>query len=267
MLDLKFIRENPDAVRKALADRNDTAPLDDILKLDAQRRQKITELEDLRRARKGGDRDKQPISENISATRKVIGKIDKFVDKVEGVNDKGEKDSWYVKDPKAGLILIMSVKVDTDSDTKFLTSDFSARYEREGEPAMALESAADLGKEHKISYSSVISENKGEYTLNTSGLLKILSEKGNLYCKEDVAAFSQKYLASGLGEIAKKVAEMEHVKVIALSGGALVNQYLSNNLINYFDSSDFRVIINQRVPLGDGGSVLGQACNALRTVI
>ena len=61
----------------------------------------------------------------------------KFVDKVEGVNDKGEKDSWNVKDPKAGLILIMSVKVDADSDTKFLTSDFSARYQGAGEPAMA----------------------------------------------------------------------------------------------------------------------------------
>ena len=45
----------------------------------------------------------------------------KFVDKVEGVNDKGGKDSWNVKDQKAGLILIMSVKVDVDSDTKFLT--------------------------------------------------------------------------------------------------------------------------------------------------
>ncbi len=54
MLDLKFIRENPDAVRKALADRRDTAPLDDILKLDTTRRQKVTELEDLRRERKGG---------------------------------------------------------------------------------------------------------------------------------------------------------------------------------------------------------------------
>ena len=61
----------------------------------------------------------------------------KFVDQVEGVNDKGEKDIWKVKDPKAGLILVMSVKVDTDSDTKFLTSDFSARYQREEQPAMA----------------------------------------------------------------------------------------------------------------------------------
>jgi hypothetical protein len=60
-----------------------------------------------------------------------------FVDKVEGVNDVGEKDSWEVKDPKGGLILVMSVKVEVAADTKFLTSDFSARYQRENEPAMA----------------------------------------------------------------------------------------------------------------------------------
>jgi hypothetical protein len=61
----------------------------------------------------------------------------KFVDKVEGVDDKGEKDKWAVKDPKASMILVMSVKVDADSDTKFLTSDFSARYQYKGEPEMA----------------------------------------------------------------------------------------------------------------------------------
>jgi hypothetical protein len=61
----------------------------------------------------------------------------KFVDQVEGVNEKGEKDIWKVKDQKAGLILIMSVKVDTDSDTKFLTSDFSAKYQTAEGPATA----------------------------------------------------------------------------------------------------------------------------------
>ncbi|MFC1932999.1 serine--tRNA ligase [Chloroflexota bacterium] len=52
MLDLKFIRENIDLVREAIAKRHDTAPLDEILELDAERRQKIIELEDLRHERK-----------------------------------------------------------------------------------------------------------------------------------------------------------------------------------------------------------------------
>lgn len=59
MLDLKFIRENIDLVREAIAKRQDTAPLDEILELDAERRQKVLELEGLRHARKQASREKQ----------------------------------------------------------------------------------------------------------------------------------------------------------------------------------------------------------------
>ncbi len=52
MLDIKFIRENAETVRQALILRNDQAPLDDILALDTERRQKLQELEELRRAKK-----------------------------------------------------------------------------------------------------------------------------------------------------------------------------------------------------------------------
>ncbi len=41
MIDLKFIRENPGVVRQAIENRCTEAPLDEILKLDAERRQKI----------------------------------------------------------------------------------------------------------------------------------------------------------------------------------------------------------------------------------
>jgi seryl-tRNA synthetase len=52
MLDLKFIREGTELVRKAIANRQDSAPIDEILKLDASRRQKLTELEETRHKRK-----------------------------------------------------------------------------------------------------------------------------------------------------------------------------------------------------------------------
>ncbi len=52
MLDLKFIRENVELVRQGVANRQDSAPLDEILKLDRERRQKTLQLEDLRHARK-----------------------------------------------------------------------------------------------------------------------------------------------------------------------------------------------------------------------
>ena len=59
MLDLKFIRENTEIVRQAIANRHDTAPLDEILQIDGERRKKMTELEELRRNRKQSSRERQ----------------------------------------------------------------------------------------------------------------------------------------------------------------------------------------------------------------
>ena len=71
MLDLKFIRENIDLVRQAVANRQDTAPLDEILRLDGERRQKILELEGLRHARKEAGRQRKMDKEAISEGRSL----------------------------------------------------------------------------------------------------------------------------------------------------------------------------------------------------
>jgi seryl-tRNA synthetase len=64
MLDLKFIRDNIDLVREAVARRKDSAPLDEILELDTTRRQRVTELELFRHTRKMAAQEKaQPIDE------------------------------------------------------------------------------------------------------------------------------------------------------------------------------------------------------------
>ena len=59
MLDLKFIRENTELVRKAIASRQDSAPIDEILGLDTRHRQKLLELEDIRHARKEAARERK----------------------------------------------------------------------------------------------------------------------------------------------------------------------------------------------------------------
>ncbi len=48
MLSIQFIREQPDAVRKSLADRQTPGPLDEILALDVRRRDLLSEIERLR---------------------------------------------------------------------------------------------------------------------------------------------------------------------------------------------------------------------------
>ncbi len=71
MLDLKFIRENIDLVQQAVAKRQDTAPLDEILQLDLERRQKVLELESLRHTRKEAAREKKSINEGRSLRAKI----------------------------------------------------------------------------------------------------------------------------------------------------------------------------------------------------
>ena len=71
MLDLKFIRENIDLVREAVAKRRDSAPLDEILKLDAEHRQKVLELEGLRHARKQAAKERKSINEGRDLRSKI----------------------------------------------------------------------------------------------------------------------------------------------------------------------------------------------------
>jgi seryl-tRNA synthetase len=51
MLDIKIIRENPDLIRQTLRDRNDNAPLDEIIALDERYRMSLQQVEALRARR------------------------------------------------------------------------------------------------------------------------------------------------------------------------------------------------------------------------
>ena len=56
MLDLRLIREHPDQVKAAIATLNDTAPIDEIVDLDARRRVLLTEVEALKAERNEGSK-------------------------------------------------------------------------------------------------------------------------------------------------------------------------------------------------------------------
>ncbi len=89
MLDLRFIRQNIDLVREAIAKRQDTAPLDDILQLDSARRQKILGLEDLRHARKEAARERKTVSADEGRGRRA--KIKTLEDEVRGLDKQLEE--------------------------------------------------------------------------------------------------------------------------------------------------------------------------------
>ncbi len=93
MLDVNIIREQPDVVRKALADRQeDTSPVERILELDRQRRVTIQEAESLKAQRNavskeiGKAKDPTERQAKIEAMRQVgerIGQLDEELRKIE----------------------------------------------------------------------------------------------------------------------------------------------------------------------------------------
>ena len=76
MLDLKFIRENIAQVREAIASRQDNAPLDEILELDAERRQKLRELDDLRYSRKQVSAEREAGKDKGRALRSLMRDVE-----------------------------------------------------------------------------------------------------------------------------------------------------------------------------------------------
>jgi seryl-tRNA synthetase len=81
MLDLKFIRENPELVKRAIENRHDTTPIDEVLRLDIERRQNITKLDSLRQERKTVSKEREKAQERGRALRGEIQELENTVKK------------------------------------------------------------------------------------------------------------------------------------------------------------------------------------------
>jgi len=94
MLALHFIRDHPDAVRKALADRHTPAPLDDILELDRQRRDVLAETERLRAEqnaagkRIGAAKDPAERQRMIDAMKGVSSRLDELTPRLREIEER-----------------------------------------------------------------------------------------------------------------------------------------------------------------------------------
>ncbi len=123
MLDINTIREQPDVVRKSLADRQmEIAPVDQILELDHQRRQSIQESESLKAERNavskeiGKAKDPDERQAKIEAMRAVgeqIGQLDENLRKIEeqlnaiaaGIPNLPDERTPYGKDDNENVVL------------------------------------------------------------------------------------------------------------------------------------------------------------------
>ena len=98
MLDLKFIRENPDVVRAMLAARRMTAPLEELIESDRKWRELLGEAESLRSHQNTVSkeiaqlkRDKQDASEQIAEMRTVSQKIKTLNEQSQGHKSEVDK--------------------------------------------------------------------------------------------------------------------------------------------------------------------------------
>jgi seryl-tRNA synthetase len=83
MLDLKFIRENPDLVRQAIENRHDTTSIDEILRLDTERRQNIGKLDALRQERKTISKEREKAQERGRALRAEIQALEEAANNLD----------------------------------------------------------------------------------------------------------------------------------------------------------------------------------------
>jgi seryl-tRNA synthetase len=95
MLSLAFIRENPDAVRKALADRHAEAPLDEILGLDGQWRGVLQEVESLRSERNAAGKEMGQLNRVIQQAERDVLPHDKDYSSVEEQDKAGQAAAQY----------------------------------------------------------------------------------------------------------------------------------------------------------------------------
>ena len=129
-------------------------------------------------------------------------------------------------------------------------------YERsyEGEPAMKLESVAITGKD-VLNLKPILHED----TVDTTYLLRSIFENKEKLSKDDLAYSAHAYLAKGLAYLAMENALELGVKDIGFSGGAACNQILAKVMCETLESAEFRFLVHEAVPAGDGGVSFGQA--------
>ncbi len=87
MLDLGFIREHTDEVRKALVDLNATAPIDDILRLDTERRGLLQQTEALKARRNEVSKEIGRMKE-AQARQTLIEEMRETGDRIKGFDDR-----------------------------------------------------------------------------------------------------------------------------------------------------------------------------------
>src|SRR3990167_3788187 len=96
MLDLKFIRENPDAVKTAIKNRNLELDIQEVLDLDTERRKILVEVEALKAERNAISKKGKPDKTILDKMKALSQKVDDLDIKVEEIEKKLGNLMYYI---------------------------------------------------------------------------------------------------------------------------------------------------------------------------
>ncbi|WP_162300623.1 carbamoyltransferase HypF [Anaerosacchariphilus polymeriproducens] len=133
----------------------------------------------------------------------------------------------------------------------------------EGECAGLLENLAIMALEkRKKPYPMrlTISRENGMIIVSTKGLfsqIKKAMEEGHE--RQEIALGFHYALVDIMKQVCEIVKKEIGITQIALSGGVFLNRVLTEEIMKCLNDKGFKVYINEKVPIGDGGICLGQA--------
>jgi len=96
MLDLKFLRDHPDEVREALVKLNETAPIDEILELDAQRRELLAQADALKHRRNVVSKEIGHMKEKDQALMQEMREVGARIKELDGRLNEVEEELGYL---------------------------------------------------------------------------------------------------------------------------------------------------------------------------
>ena len=147
MLDLRFIRTNPDIVRKAIADKGEKAELDRLLELDAAVRAVIVESDELKRQRNAESeriatlkKVGEDASEPIARMREVAASIKEYDEKLAAMREEIETLALMIPN-----IPHESVPVGADEDENVLVREWGEPHSLSDDPVPHWEIGEALG--------------------------------------------------------------------------------------------------------------------------
>ncbi|HDS01847.1 MAG TPA: serine--tRNA ligase, partial [candidate division Zixibacteria bacterium] len=111
MLDLKFISENAELVRKAIKDKHENANIDKILELDNQRKDLIQDVESKKAQRNKATSEIAKLKKSGQDASSLIGEMKKLGEEIAGLDDRRRDVENELKE------LLLTIPNIPDSDT------------------------------------------------------------------------------------------------------------------------------------------------------